>query len=179
MEWTDERIVLLKRLWADGLSAAQIAKELGGVTRSAVIGKLHRLGATERTKGHKRSSNGVRAATPRKPRVRTKPVFNFGSLFGAYPSERPAKPYVPKANEIVTVAMPLLMLTDRRCKFAEGDGPFLFCGLPVKPGTPYCPGHAALCFTHIAARSRYTEKYVAYVAEVNAGPGAPVEVQAA
>ena len=44
MSWTDERVELLKKLWADGLSASQIAAELGGVTRNAVIGKVHRLG---------------------------------------------------------------------------------------------------------------------------------------
>ena len=42
--WTDERVELLKKLWADGLSASQIAGELGGITRNAVIGKVHRLG---------------------------------------------------------------------------------------------------------------------------------------
>ena len=44
MSWTDERVELLKKLWADGLSASQIAGELGGITRNAVIGKVHRLG---------------------------------------------------------------------------------------------------------------------------------------
>ena len=44
MSWTDERVELLKKMWAEGQSASQIAKELGGVTRNAVIGKVHRLG---------------------------------------------------------------------------------------------------------------------------------------
>ena len=44
MAWTDERVELLKTLWAEGLSASQIANRLGGVTRNAVIGKVHRLG---------------------------------------------------------------------------------------------------------------------------------------
>ena len=48
--WTDERVELLKKLWADGLSASQIANELGSVTRNAVIGKVHRLGLSGRTK---------------------------------------------------------------------------------------------------------------------------------
>src|SRR5690606_10360477 len=50
MSWTDERVELLKRLWADGLSASQIAGELGGVTRNAVIGKVHRLSLSGRAK---------------------------------------------------------------------------------------------------------------------------------
>ena len=48
MGWTDERVALLKKLWLEGLSASQIAKQLGGVTRNAVIGKVHRLGLSGR-----------------------------------------------------------------------------------------------------------------------------------
>ncbi|RFU13424.1 GcrA cell cycle regulator [Rhodobacteraceae bacterium W635] len=49
MSWTDERVELLKKMWGEGQSASQIAKELGGVTRNAVIGKVHRLGLSNRT----------------------------------------------------------------------------------------------------------------------------------
>ena len=49
MSWTDERVELLKKMWAEGNSASQIAKELGAVTRNAVIGKVHRLGLSSRT----------------------------------------------------------------------------------------------------------------------------------
>jgi len=51
MSWTDERVETLKRMWAEGQSASQIAKELGGVTRNAVIGKVHRLGLSNRAPG--------------------------------------------------------------------------------------------------------------------------------
>ncbi len=50
ISWTDERVELLKKLWSDGLSASQIATELGNVTRNAVIGKVHRLGLSGRAK---------------------------------------------------------------------------------------------------------------------------------
>ena len=50
MSWTDERVELLKKMWSDGQSASQIAKELGGVTRNAVIGKVHRLNLPGRAK---------------------------------------------------------------------------------------------------------------------------------
>ena len=56
MSWTDERVETLKKMWGEGQSASQIAKELGGVTRNAVIGKVHRLGLSNRT-----------GATPAKP----------------------------------------------------------------------------------------------------------------
>lgn len=51
MSWTDERVETLKKMWSDGQSASQIAKELGGVTRNAVIGKVHRLGLSNRVGG--------------------------------------------------------------------------------------------------------------------------------
>ena len=51
MSWTEERVELLKRMWSEGQSASQIAKELGGVTRNAVIGKVHRLGLSNRGTG--------------------------------------------------------------------------------------------------------------------------------
>jgi GcrA cell cycle regulator len=48
MSWTDERIERLKKMWHDGATASQIADELGGVSRNAVIGKAHRLGLEQR-----------------------------------------------------------------------------------------------------------------------------------
>ena len=51
MSWTDERVETLKRMWGEGQSASTIAKELGGVTRNAVIGKVHRLGLSNRDGG--------------------------------------------------------------------------------------------------------------------------------
>ena len=56
MAWTDERVELLKKLWAEGLSASQIAGRLGGVTRNAVIGKVHRLGLSGRATSSRSSS---------------------------------------------------------------------------------------------------------------------------
>ena len=50
MNWTDDRVELLKKLWSDGLSASQIAAELGGISRNSVIGKVHRLGLSGRAK---------------------------------------------------------------------------------------------------------------------------------
>ena len=66
MAWTDERVELLKKLWAEGLSARQIADQLGGVTRNAVIGKVHRLGLSGRA-----TPPRSKAARPRKKRVET------------------------------------------------------------------------------------------------------------
>ena len=73
MSWTDERVELLKKLWTEGLSASQIAAELGGgVTRNAVIGKVHRLNLAGRAKPAGNSVPRVRrqrAAAPGLPRA--------------------------------------------------------------------------------------------------------------
>jgi GcrA cell cycle regulator len=63
MNWTDERVEKLKKLWADGLSASQIAAQLGGVSRNAVIGKVHRLNLPGRAKSGGQSSVRTKRAT--------------------------------------------------------------------------------------------------------------------
>ncbi|WP_318184749.1 GcrA family cell cycle regulator, partial [Paracoccus yeei] len=62
MSWTDERVETLKRMWAEGQSASQIAKELGGVTRNAVIGKVHRLGLSTRAEDEAAPAEAAPAA---------------------------------------------------------------------------------------------------------------------
>ncbi|MDZ4089405.1 MAG: GcrA family cell cycle regulator [Tabrizicola sp.] len=64
MSWTDERVETLKRMWNEGQSASQIAKELGGVTRNAVIGKVHRLGLSNRVGGKEEEDEGTPAPAP-------------------------------------------------------------------------------------------------------------------
>jgi len=68
MSWTEDRVEVLKKLWAEGHSASQIAKELGGVTRNAVIGKVHRLGLSGRATPSRPVKRPPRLARP-KPRV--------------------------------------------------------------------------------------------------------------
>ncbi|MEM9795002.1 MAG: GcrA family cell cycle regulator [Pseudomonadota bacterium] len=70
MAWTDERVETLKRMWGEGASASQIAKELGGVTRNAVIGKVHRLGLSNRAKDEEESP---KAAAPKPSKAEAKP----------------------------------------------------------------------------------------------------------
>ncbi|KHA53301.1 GcrA family cell cycle regulator [Sulfitobacter geojensis] len=67
MSWTDERVETLKKMWGEGQSASQIAKELGGVTRNAVIGKVHRLGLSNRT------TTGAAAKPDAKPKAKPAP----------------------------------------------------------------------------------------------------------
>lgn len=82
MNWTDERVERLKKLWAEGLSASQIAAQLGGVSRNAVIGKVHRLNLPGRAKSGgtvaARAPKRVATSAPRQqtftPRVQTRTV---------------------------------------------------------------------------------------------------------
>ncbi|HSF95509.1 MAG TPA: GcrA family cell cycle regulator [Thermohalobaculum sp.] len=80
MSWTDERVDKLRELWGEGMSASQIAKALGGVTRNAVIGKVHRLGLSNR--------GAAPAAQPASDEP--KPA--------ARPAARAAKPEAPAAS---------------------------------------------------------------------------------
>jgi len=73
MSWTDERVELLKKMWGEGQSASQIAKELGGVTRNAVIGKVHRLGLSNRAGAAPVPAAAAPAAAP-KPEAKPKPA---------------------------------------------------------------------------------------------------------
>jgi GcrA cell cycle regulator len=74
MSWTDERVETLKRMWAEGQSASQIAKELGGVTRNAVIGKVHRLGLSNRVAGGKDEDEADTPIMAAKPEPKADPA---------------------------------------------------------------------------------------------------------
>jgi len=91
MSWTDERVETLKKMWAEGQSASQIAKELGGVTRNAVIGKVHRLGLSNR------SGAGAAPAKPAKPEAKAKPAVKAKAKPAAKPEAEPpaAEPAAP------------------------------------------------------------------------------------
>ena len=67
MAWTDERIDQLKSMWEKGMTASQIADELGGVSRNAVIGKAHRLGLQSRPSPVKAGDAPRKPAPPKRP----------------------------------------------------------------------------------------------------------------
>jgi len=67
MSWTDERIATLRKMWEGGATASEIATELGGVSRNAVIGKAHRLGLKARPSPVKANENKKAAPAPKKP----------------------------------------------------------------------------------------------------------------
>jgi len=115
MSWTDERVETLKTMWNDGKSASQIAKELGGVTRNAVIGKVHRLGLSNRAQPSKAAKEAKPAAeaSPAKPKAAPKPAAakaepTAAPRAKAAPSEpsSPA-PAIPIRKAIVPAGQPL------------------------------------------------------------------------
>ena len=94
MSWTDERVETLKRMWAEGNSASQIAKELGGVTRNAVIGKVHRLGLSNRNEDAAAAAAAPvaePAPAPARKAAKAEPAEK--------PAEKPAPQPAPKAAE--------------------------------------------------------------------------------
>ena len=136
--WNDARVDLLKQLWADGLTASQIAERLGEVTRNAVIGKVHRLGLAGR------------ATTSRKPLLRrTSPHRDRASRVSMrkpVPRSRscPATPdRLPPAPAALTIA--LADLAGSSCHWPVGDPRepgFGFCGAKIAAGRqPYCAAH--------------------------------------
>jgi GcrA cell cycle regulator len=152
MSWTDERVALLTKLWADGLSASQIAAELGGITRNAVIGKVHRLGLSGRAKSPSSSS-----PRPRKARssgmLRVSRPSMRGNTALAYDND--AEPE-PELIEIpVEQRKNLLQLTEKTCRWPIGDpgsADFFFCGGETVNEVPYCAYHSRVAYQPLDRR---------------------------
>jgi GcrA cell cycle regulator len=141
MAWNDERVEQLKKMWSEGLSASQIASKMGGVTRNAVIGKVHRLGLSGR-------------AAPAKPQR--------GCNFGRSDEEMDGFEHEPAPKAIIAepeFIAPLVLDTGDRttvatlknnmCRWPIGDparDDFHFCGQGTPAGKSYCAYHAHLAF---------------------------------
>lgn len=143
MSWTDERVDQLRSLWTEGLSASQIARVLGdGITRNAVIGKVHRLGLAGR------------AAPARidRPRLPSAPRVHF----------RVREPELPVVEEEPLKLddgsfVGVLAINDRMCRWPIGDpsgDEFHFCGRNPKSGSPYCEAHARKAYQPQQVRDR-------------------------
>jgi GcrA cell cycle regulator len=157
MSWTDERVELLKKLWSDGLSASQIAAELGGITRNAVIGKVHRLGLSGRAKS---TSSGVpRQRKPRAPsmlRIGRVAIRGNTALAHAYEIEE-AEPELIENIIPIGQRRTLLELNEQTCRWPVGDpgsGDFFFCGGNTVTGLPYCAYHSRVAYQPATDRRR-------------------------
>ena len=156
--WTDERVELLKKLWADGLSASQIAGELGGITRNAVIGKVHRLGLSGRAKAP--SSSVPRQRKPRAPSMfrAPRPMMRGNTALAHMPAyDYEPEPELESIENIIPIGQrcTLLELNDEKCHWPIGDPgqpDFFFCGGKTTSGIPYCGYHARVAYQPPAAR---------------------------
>lgn len=138
MSWTDERVALLKKLWVEGKTAAEIAKELGGVTRNAVIGKAHRLKLSNRVSPIQQN---------KKPAPKQAPAV-------AANSEKKIQKIIEQDN--LRKGVDLMELNPRMCRWPLGDPRdenFSFCGGSSLEGLPYCSDHAKVAY-QAATRNR-------------------------
>jgi len=139
--WSDERVEQLKSLWTEGLSASQIARALGGVTRNAVIGKVHRLGLAGR-------ASPARADRPRLPSAPKASTLRNAVVAAPVVEEDPLQ---LEDGNFATV----LTISDRMCRWPIGDPAateFHFCGRGPKAGSPYCEAHARKAYQPQQAR---------------------------
>lgn len=174
MSWTDERVEKLTTLWAEGLSASQIAAVLGDVTRNAVIGKVHRLGLAGRAKS---SSSGAgrtqkpaattrrstKMAKPNQPNT-SSPAVSFPTSGAAALQSRPAAEKAPLSAVAVhpqvdpdQAKTTILDLNEGTCRWPIGDPGqegFHYCGQnPRASGGPYCDFHARIAYQPVQQRA--------------------------
>jgi GcrA cell cycle regulator len=161
--WTDERVEQLKKLWGeDGLSASQIAAELGGITRNAVIGKVHRLGLSGRAKA---PSSAV--PRQRKPRATSqfrtaRPVARGNTALARHAlAYMEIEAEVESEPELLDNVIPIgqrctiLQLTDATCHWPIGDpsaADFFFCGGKSVSSMPYCAYHCRMAYQPVDRR---------------------------
>jgi GcrA cell cycle regulator len=149
MEWTVERVTALSKLWRDGLTATQIAKQLGGVSRCAVSGKVRRLrllrrempsSPTATTGQSKRKVQLVRdpGLRPARRLVQSKPAY-------APPQPTTQTRYVFEVPATATIHT----LSQHGCKWPIGEPDrqdFGFCGRRSEDVSPYCVNHARMAY---------------------------------
>jgi GcrA cell cycle regulator len=169
MGWTEERVAELKKLWAEGHSASQIAKRLGSVTRNAVIGKVHRLGLSGRATPSRPVKRPPRLARP-KPQQAPRPASaasRSATTLAVRPE--PSQPQIAEQEsriepqrlpngDMVTV----LTVKDSMCKWPIGDpadNNFGFCGHASAEGSPYCAEHARVAFQPAKKRERRAREF--------------------
>lgn len=168
MSWTDDRIEVLAKLWREGLSASQIAAQLGNVTRNAVIGKIHRLGLSSRDKpaskgGGRRkntsSTSNVLNASNNNKYTRTNRTTAKTAKTNNQSEIIKITPRIDSNTENLTAPKPkelkLTELTETTCKWPLGDpqnDDFCFCGHSAKSDTPYCEYHSKIAYQTIIER---------------------------
>ena len=169
MSWNDERVELLKKMWLDGMSASQIAGELAnGITRNAVIGKVHRLGLSGRVKAPTQSQprprpqvRPARTSSPARsggggggsPMVRGNTALAFAPRIHEAPSPKPLEEVLIPMSERVTI----MELKEAMCRWPLGDPAtpeFRYCGGKSTIGESYCTYHSRVAYQPAQDRGR-------------------------
>jgi GcrA cell cycle regulator len=176
MTWDQERVEVLEKLWAEGLSASQIARRMGGMSRNAVIGKVHRLGIGRAdvrvnvrriARRHGRNAAArqlsVMATAAKKKALRRLGKFDEARATSIVVSPEfkaiPLPPEPPRPSKLVSFAE----LEPDMCKFVYGDpktSDHGFCGCKAMPGSPYCAGHHNVCLTGVPAPKQRVRTYI-------------------
>ena len=175
MNWTDERVEQLKKLWAEGLSASQIAAQLGGVSRNAVIGKVHRLKLSGRGRATGTPTRQKKAPRTNQPAAKAggrpasmsgagrSPVMTSGANalkidFESDPvHEAEIRPVRQPMVVPVSRRLALTELNERTCKWPVGDPlaeDFHFCGWDSAESGPYCTYHARVAYQPVSERRK-------------------------
>ncbi|MDR6625112.1 GcrA family cell cycle regulator [Caulobacter segnis] len=146
MDWSEERTATLKKLWLEGLSASQVARQLGGVSRSAVIGKVHRLGITVRETPVRQRASSIRV--PSRMASRQRPAREATTAARQVPTfERVEEDLLPTSG--------ILGLGAHSCRWPIGhpdSEDFGFCGRPkVSARGSYCEQHSQGAFRRVGS----------------------------
>ena len=147
--WTAERIEQLRHCVGSGLTCSQIAAEIG-VTRNAVIGKIHRLGLSPA----RPAGAPARSCPPRVRHPRSSPSSRLLRLIGAQPPSIADDGAAEPADSAQRCS--LLEIAQDRCHWPIGDphaADFAFCGNAAVAGFSYCAGHARMAY-RVPARRR-------------------------
>jgi GcrA cell cycle regulator len=172
MDWNDDRIEALTKMWREGLSASQVARQLGGVSRSAVIGKIHRLGIAGRDAPTRPNALGGRPST--RARASSGGVLRVAT--GPRPTPNPTPRSAPRVAFEVASTATILTLTKHACRWPIGEpgkGDFGFCGRLITGVGSYCVGHASMAVRRrdTPMRSKEIERIVNRFVE--GGPAEP------
>lgn len=151
MTWTADRRERCFAMWKDGSSATQIAQDLGGVTRNAVLGLVHRAGKAERHTASKpaKVAKVLKPAAPRIPRPVTVKLAGNATVFHEPAVARPPRAAAPPLEQVTADALLLRDLGPQMCRWGLNDpgrgrmDEALFCAAATGEGEVYCARHAS------------------------------------
>jgi len=140
--WTDERVKILREMWADSSNSCSKIGEAIGVSRDAIAGARRRFSLPERRSISQPRKPKQQQAKPEKP----KPQKFRGKRFLIPPSKRALPKLAPKPQIVSEAPAPLMLgihdLTERTCKWpVTNETPIKFCGHEKPCGVPYCDFH--------------------------------------